>query len=309
MELLIFRKCNPPRLRGGGGWSCPDEEVLNSSHATPQARRFGTADTNSNKSLFTCFCNLCALALSLQRQERETRPPFCLGWGWRGNNICKIGKTSAVRASPNHQLAVCWLIFPVGMIQICARTSRPVFRSPRGGWTAMRRRSPVALFPFFPSVSGARVRAASSRRCGRTFSRRRRMRTASLRCESWCGWWGGRYGWSCANRCGTGTACGPCGCGCGGWVHPSGRSAGRSSPWGRRRAFLWPCRGRRPGSFLPWGILSDGWGNFGRKNLATRKSTEWSLWCWVKLRKCIRAHTDWTPVGVRGKVWGWKRGP
>lgn len=93
MELLIFCKCIPPRLRGGGGWSCPDEEVLNSSHATLQARRFGTADTNSNKSLFTHFCNLCALALSLHLQERETRPKqsscaFLIGK--KNNNICNI---------------------------------------------------------------------------------------------------------------------------------------------------------------------------------------------------------------------------
>lgn len=88
MELLIFCKCIPPRLRGGGGWSCPDEEVLNSSHATLQARRFGTADTNSNKSLFTHFCIKSAPSGAGNQTETVL---LCLSdWGKKNNNICNI---------------------------------------------------------------------------------------------------------------------------------------------------------------------------------------------------------------------------
>lgn len=133
MELLIFCKCNPPRRRGGGGWSCPDEEVLNSIHATPQARRFGTADTNSNKSLFTHFCNSCALALSLQLQERETRPKqssLCLSAREKKRSAI-VGKTSAVRP----QTSTCLLAYLPRRNDpnVCARTQAPVFRFPRGG--------------------------------------------------------------------------------------------------------------------------------------------------------------------------------
>lgn len=109
MELLIFCKCNPPRLRGGGGWSCPDEEVLNSIHATPQARRFGTADTNSNKSLFTHFCNLCCSriksAASGAGNETET-VLLCLS-DWKKKISAIAGKTFTVRP----QTSTCLLAY------------------------------------------------------------------------------------------------------------------------------------------------------------------------------------------------------
>lgn len=132
MEILIFCKCKPSRLRGGGGWSCPDEEVLNSSHAMPQQRGLARLTVTATGRCWSVYpllqlmhvcikpaaseagnkveasSSLSLLCLSAPQKKKKNYLQYL-------QNLC-CQALACQSKQLGHQLVVCWLIFQDGKI-------------------------------------------------------------------------------------------------------------------------------------------------------------------------------------------------
>lgn len=128
MEILIFCKCKPSRLRGGGGWSCPDEEVLNSSHAMPQQRGLARLTVTATGHCWSVYPLLQLMHVCIKPAASEAGNkveavisqsplPFCSSkknLQYLQNLCCQALACQSKQLG--HQLVVCWLIFQDGKI-------------------------------------------------------------------------------------------------------------------------------------------------------------------------------------------------
>lgn len=113
------------RLRG---WSCPEEEVLNSSHAMPQQRGLAllTGTATSHRSSALPHLQLKVRSICSRQYGRSRPPSLC---------FCP-SKTAKPLLSGSgqlrHQLVVSWFIFQDGKIPLKYEwTHSLVFRFPR----------------------------------------------------------------------------------------------------------------------------------------------------------------------------------